>query len=129
MKTHSIEWSHSNTNQNLAILDSASKLNRILHLAAKGFIALVPALAIMVGAAWAVTVPSLELFLQATIWTSSFVFFGLALDSQKATIGLALASGLALLSLAWLSSSVASEFIIVAAALIAAWVAAAILQR
>lgn len=129
MKTHSIEWSHSSTNPNLAILDSASKLNRALHLAGNGFVALVPALAIIVGAAWAITVPSLELFLQATIWTSSFVFFGLALDSQKATIGLALASGVALLSLAWLSSSVASEFIIVAAALVAAWVAAAILRR
>ena len=128
MKTHSIEWLHSNTNQNLAILDSASKLNRVLNLAGRGFVALVPALAIIVGAAWAVTVPSLELFLQATIWSSSFVFFGLALDSQKATIGLALASGLALLSLAWLSSSIASEFVIVAAALIASWVAAAILR-
>ena len=129
MKTHTIEWSHNETNPNLAILDSASKLNGILQMAAKGFVALVPALAIIVGAAWAVTVPSLELFLQASIWTSAFVFFGLALDSQKATIGLALASGFALLSLAWLSSSVASEFIIVAATLIATWVATAILQR
>ena len=129
MKTHSITWSHSASSRNLSILDSASKLNNILHLATRVFVALVPALAIIVGAAWAVTVPSLELFLQATIWSSSFVFFGLALDSQKATIGLALASGVALLSFAWLSSSVASEFIIVAAALIAAWVAAAILQR
>lgn len=129
MKTHSIEWTHSKPNRNIAILDSASQLNRILQLAGKGFVALVPALAVIVGAAWAVTSPSLELFLQATIWTSSFVFFGLAIDSQKATIGLALASGIALMLLAWLSSSVASEFIIVAAALIATWFAAAILRR
>ena len=129
MKTHSIEWSHSNTSQNLAIMDSASKLNRVLHLAGKGFVALVPALAIIVGAAWAVTVPSLELFLQATIWTSGFVFLGLALESDGATAGLALATGLMLPILALLSESVAGEFTIVAAALIAAWIAAAILRR
>ena len=129
MKTHSIEWTHSTTNPNVAILDSASKLNRILHLAAKGFVALVPALAIVVGAAWVITDPSLELFLQATIWTSGFVFLGLALESEGATAGLALATGLMLPILALLSESVAGEFTIVAAALIAAWIAAAILRR
>jgi len=129
MKTHSIEWTHNTTNPNVAILDSASKLNRILHLAAKGFVALVPALAIVVGAAWVITDPSLELFLQATIWTSGFVFLGLALESEGATAGLALATGLMLPILALLSESVAGEFTIVAAALIAAWIAAAILRR
>ena len=129
MKTHSIDWTHSTTNQNVAILETASKLNRILHLAAKGFVALVPALAIVVGAAWVITDPSLELFLQATIWTSGFVFLGLALESEGATAGLALATGLMLPILALLSESVAGEFTIVAAALIAAWIAAAILRR
>ena len=129
MKTHSIDWTHSTTNQNVAILETASKLNRILHLAAKGFVALVPALAIVVGAAWVITDPSLELFLQATIWTSGFVFLGLALESDGATAGLALATGLMLPILALLSESVAGEFTIVAAALVAAWIAAAILRR
>jgi hypothetical protein len=110
-------------------MDSASKLNHILQLAAKGFVALVPALAIIVGTAWAISVPGLELYLQATVWTSGFVFFGLALDSQKAAVGLALASGFAMLGLAWLSERAGSEFTIVAAALVAAWVAAAILRR
>ena len=120
MKTHSIEWTHSTTDQNVAILETASKLNRILHLAAKGFVALVPALAIVVGAAWIITEPSLELFLQATIWTSGLVFLGLALESNGATVGLALGTGLVLPILALLSESVAGEFTIVAAALIAA---------
>ena len=129
MKTHSITWSHGNTNRNLSILESASKLNRIQHLAAKIFVALVPALAIVVGAAWAITDPSLELYLQATIWTSGFVFLGLALESKGATIGLALATGIILPILALLGDRLAGEFIIVAAALVAAWVAAAILRR
>jgi hypothetical protein len=116
-------------NQNQAILESASKLNRILQLAGKGFVALVPALAIVVGAAWVITDPSLELFLQATIWTSGFVFLGLALESDGAVAGLSLATGLVLPVLAWLSDRVAGEYAIVAAALVAAWIAAAILRR
>jgi len=129
MKTHSITWSHGITSQNPAILASASKLNRILHLAAKGFVALVPALAIVVGAAWAITDPGLELFLQATLWTSGFIFLALALESDGAVVWLSLATAIVLPALTLLGDRVASEFTIIAAALVAAWVAAAILRR
>ena len=129
MKTHSITWSNSASSRNFSIRNSASKLNRILHLAAKVFVALVPALAIVVGAAWALTDPSLELFLHVTIWTSGLVFLGLALESNGAGVWLSLATGIILPILAQLSAHETNEFAIVAAAIIAAWVAAAILRR
>jgi hypothetical protein len=54
---------------------------------------------------------------------------GLAIDSEKPVTGLSLATGIALPILAVLSSRVAVEIAIVAAALVAAWVAAAIWRR
>ena len=129
MKTHAITWSHSNTDQNLSILPSASKLNRIQKMAVKVFVALIPALAIVMGTTWALTDPSLELFLHAAIWTSGLVFLGLALESNGAGVWLSLATGIILPILAQLSARETNEFAIVGAAIIAAWVAAAILRR
>ena len=81
------------------------------------------------GAAWLVTVPDLVIYLQATLWTSGFVFMGLAIDSEKPVFGLHLATGIALPVLAVLSSRVSVEFAIIATALVALWVAAAIWRR
>jgi len=92
--------------------------------------ALVPALAIVVGATWLVTQPHLVLYLQALTWAAGFVFLGFAFDSETAENAiLSVATGVALPVLALLSSSVALELVIVAAALVAAWVAAGILRR
>ena len=129
MKTQTIEWFQNDFPSRTAIAGSVRTLNRVLCLATKGFTALVPALAIIVGAAWAITLPSLEQFLQASLWASGFVFLALAIDSEKPTIGSLLATGLALPLLALLSSHVAGEFAIVAAVIVAAWVAASILRR
>jgi hypothetical protein len=129
MKTHTIEWLHSNTTNRTLTVPSAKNLNRALGLAAKAFTALVPALAIVVGAAWAITIPSLEQILEASLWASGFIFLALAVDSEKPSVGLPLITGLALPILALLSSRVAAEFAIVAAVVVAAWVAASILRR
>jgi len=129
MKALTIDWLHSDFPSRTTIAGPAMALNRALCLAAKAFTALVPALAIVVGAAWAITVPSLEQLLQASLWASGFIFLALAIDSQKATIALLLATGIALPILALLSSHVAGEFAIVAAVLVATWVAASILKR
>jgi len=129
MRTNTIEWLHNDFPRRTAMAGSARTLNRALCLAAKAFTALVPALAIVVGAAWAITVPSLDQFLQASLWASGFVFLALAIDSEKPTVALPLATGIALPVLALLSSRVAGEFAIVAAVVIAAWVAASILRR
>ena len=129
MKTHAIEWSQNDFPARTIIAGSARTLNRTLGLAAKGFTALVPALAIVVGAAWAITLPGLEQFLQASLWASGFIFLALAVDSEKPTVGLQLATGIALPVLALLSSRVAVEFAILAAVIVAAWLAASILRR
>lgn len=129
MKTQTIESFQNDFTVNTAVADWVRTLNRVLCLAAKGFTALVPALAIVVGAVWAITVPSLEQYLQASLWASGFVFLALAIDSAKPTVAKTLATGIALPVLALLSTSVASEFAIVAAVIVAAWVAASILRR
>jgi hypothetical protein len=129
MKTHTIEWLQNDFPSGTAMAGSAKTLNRALGLAAKVFTALVPAFAIVVGAAWAITLPGLEQFLQATLWASGFVFLALAIDSEKPAVGLLLATGIAIPVLALLSSRVAGEFAIVAAVLVAAWVAASNLRR
>ena len=129
MKTQTIEWFQNDFPIRTSTADSVRTLNRILCLATKGFTALVPALALVVGAAWAITLPSLEQFLQASLWASGFVFLALAIDSEKPTVGWLLATGIALPVLALLSSHVAGEFAIVAAAITAVWVAASILRR
>ncbi len=129
MKTQTIEWFQNDFPIRTSTTDSVRTLNRVLCLATKGFTALVPALAIVVGAAWAITLPSLEQFLQASLWASGFVFLALAIDSEKPTVGWLLATGIALPALALLSSHVAGEFAIVAAVIAAVWVAASILRR
>ncbi len=128
MRTQTIEWFQNDLPSRAAIAGSVRTLNRILCLAAKGFTALVPALAIVVGTAWAITLPGLEQFLQASLWASGFVFLALAIDSEKPTIGWLLATGIALPVLALLSSFVAGEFAIVAAVIVAAWMAASTLR-
>ena len=129
MRTHSIEWSNISREKNTAASTTASHLNHVLCLATKAFMALVPALAIVIGSAWLITTPDLMVYLQATLWTSGFVFLGLAIDSEKPVILASLATGIALPALAYLSSTVAAELAIVAAALVAGWVAVAILRR
>lgn len=129
MKTQTIEWFHNDFPCRTATTTFAGALNRAQCLVTKGLTALVPALAIVVGAAWAITVPGVEQFLQASLWASGFVFLALAIDSQKPTIGLPIATGIALPVLALLSLHVAGEFAIVAAVVVATWVATSILRR
>ena len=129
MRTNTIEWLHHDSASSTSLAGSAMILNRALCLASKGFTALVPALAIIIGSAWAIGTPDLEPFLQASLWAAGFIFLALAVDSEKSTIGPLLATGMALPILALLSSRVAGELAIVAAAVVATWVAVSILRR
>ena len=129
MKTHTLEWFHNTTSDRTLTVPTAMSLNRILGLAAKAFTAFVPALAIVVGAAWAITMPGLEQILEASLWASGFIFLAMAVDSERPAVGPLLFTGIALPVLALLSSRIAAEFTIVAAVLLAAWVAASILRR
>lgn len=130
MRTHSIEWSDITTRESRAIPDSVRKLPLLLKHAARAFLALVPALGIVVAASWLITRPDLMVYLQALTWAGGFVFLGLAVESESVEGAiLSLTTGLALPALALLSSRAGGEFIIVAAAFVAAWIAAAILRR
>lgn len=130
MKTYSIQWPPISPPRSQVILAPVRRLPAVLRLATTAFLALVPALAIIVGAAWLVTLPAQVVYLQAAIWAAGFVFFGLALESESAEVSvLNLATGIALPGLAWLSSHIAIEFAIVAATLVAAWVAAGIMRK
>lgn len=130
MNTHSIEWSTMNTRDDRMVLDPTGRLGGLLRLATRALLALVPALAIVVGAAWLVNTPDLVVYLQVLTWVAGFIFFGVAIESETAEVSiLGLATGIALPVLALLSSAVAIELAIVSATLAAAWVAAAILRR
>lgn len=130
MNTHSIEWSPISPPDNVLVLDPARQLGTMLSLATRALLAIVPALAIVVGAAWLINLPDLVIYLQALTWTSGFIFLGLAVDAESAEESiLGMAMGIALPVLAVLSATVAVELAIVAATLVAAWLAAAILRR
>jgi hypothetical protein len=134
MKTHTIEsaieWSPTQSRQSRTVANSTVQLNGVLRLASRVLLALVPALAIVVGSAWLVNLPDAAIYLQATLGAGGFVFLALAVDSETPQVALLqLATGIVLPVLAWLSSREATEIAIVAAALVAVWVAAAILRR
>jgi len=130
MKSHLLEWSAFTTQKENSWLDPVSSLNRLFGIAGKAFIAVTPALAILVGAAWAISVPGIEMIVQASVWAFGFIFLALAVEAgPKENFGWTLATGLLLPLLAVLSSRVASEFLVLAAAVIATWLATIIFRR
>lgn len=138
MKTQAIEWSYVEQRDNRIALNPPRELPRslqrsvpgALNLAARALLAVVVAAGVVVAAAWLVTLPEFAPYLQAAIWVGGFVFVALALESDSPLAALLqLAIGVAMPVLAWLSSRMAVELAIVAAALVAAWAAAAILKR
>jgi len=126
MKTQAIEWTGSEFEKRRERLDPAGRLNSATRVVSRVILSLAPAAALVTAAAWLVTVPGLVVYLHAALWASGFVFFGLALESQKAAIWLSLSTGFALPLLAWLSARTSVEFSLIAVALVAAWTAAAI---
>ena len=134
MKSHAIEWSSIRDRDNRIVLhpprDVPRKLGGVLKVAKRTLLALVAAAAVVVGAAWLVTLPEWAPYLQAAFWAGGFMFLALAIESDEPLAALLqLAIGIALPLLAWLSSRVAVELAIVAAALVAAWVAVGIFRR
>jgi len=128
MKTHTIQWTNINSRTVTNTEKSSTGLGHALWTGSKLLVASVAALAIIVGTAWANTNPGLEMYLQAITWASGFIFLALAIETDHPGFPWLLATGVALPSLALLSSRVAGEFLLVAAVLLAAWVAAAIVQ-
>ena len=94
----------------------------------RGSIATVVVMAILTAAVWASESLVDSGVIQAIIWASGFVFLALAIDASAARFKALLASSLSMGVLALLSSPQATEFIMLAAAIIATWAAWAILQ-
>ena len=67
--------------------------------------------------------------LAAATWGAGFIFFALAVDNRARSAFLQLASGTALLVLAWLQNTVSPELAIVSGALVAAWLAFATFRQ
>jgi hypothetical protein len=124
MKTQSMHWTDSRPRMGLSITPMLDRLNRAITEASKMLACALGALAVIVGTGWAISLPALIPFVQASVWAGGFVFLGLSLDSGESSFGLYLLSGFALLAIALLSSSVAPEFLVLASALGAAWLAA-----
>lgn len=109
------------------LLAQARGLEIVANLATRLAIALLPALAIVIGATLAVSSPTAELYLQVLLWTGGFLFYGRAFDAGRAHVAaLLVATGIAVQALAWLSDRFAPELAVVAATLVAAWVAGTI---
>lgn len=84
-------------------------------------------LTILVGTIWGSQDPVGSYVIEAVFWAGGFVFLGLAVDSSMTMFKWLLTTGLALPTLALLSSEQAIEFSIIAAVLVAVWVGYAII--
>jgi hypothetical protein len=123
MDTRSVNWTHGRPCVEPGI-PATLKLNRALSEAAGMLAFALCALAVIAATGWAISLPALIPFVQASVWAGGFVFLGLALDSGESSFGLYLLSGFGLLGLALLSSFVAPEFLVLGSALSAAWLTA-----
>jgi len=124
-----LPWTVRTKQPALRSLGSCVRLSQALKFGFRLSLAAVTGLALIIGAAWAVSAFENPYFLQAATWAASFVFLALAMESRKPNVGALLVTGLALGTISILSAQVASEFAVVAALLIAAWIAAALLGR
>lgn len=126
MKAHTLEWTRIDGRRKARQFNSARRLNRVMSLSANLFLALVPALAVVAGAVWLITAPGAAAYLQAFLWGAGFVFLGVAVDAPRPWGVMSLLTGLALPTVAMLSSHVAIEMAILAVAVLSAWTALAI---
>ena len=104
-------------------LDTRPALRALLMVLA----AALPAVAVSIITIWAIGNGGLE-YVSAVYWSAGFIFLALMVENSGERAFALAGSGLALMSLAWLSSRVAPEFGVVAGFLLAAWVAAPVLR-
>ena len=134
MNTNTITWATPKNatadTRTVASWQAREPLSGAIRFGARLLLAATPALAILVASAWAVATGSDSGILQAAIWASGFIFFALAIEAVESDYAaLLFASGAALPVLALLSAFVAAEYALIAATVIAAWIATAILRR
>ena len=129
MKAISVDWFRFNRGTGSSPQSPAGRLETVMRFAGRALFALVTALTVITGSVWLASTPDTAIYLQASLWASSFVFLGLSIDLQRPSNHLSLATGFVLPILTDLSARVAVEFAIVAATVIAAWLAGGIWRR
>ena len=127
MNTSLIHWQQYNRPLNAGARRPALKIYQFMDKTTSYLASALTAVGVVIAAAWLITNPAMVLYLQATVWTAGLVFMGLAIDAEKlSTTRLAIATGIALPALAYLSKQFGPELLVVAAFLVGAWLAAAL---
>ena len=104
-------------------LDTNPALRAVLMVLA----AALPAAAVSIITIWAISNGGVE-YVSAVYWSAGFIFLALMIEDSGKRGFLLAGSGLTLMTLAWLSSTVAPEFGALAGFLLAAWVAVPVLR-
>ena len=90
--------------------------------------ALTTATAIVLLSVWMAGV-EISNMVDASTWGLGLIFLGLAVDNRKPTAIFQVATGMALLVLAWLQHTVSPDFTIVSGVLVATWVAVRVFRQ
>ena len=118
------DWSGSPRTIASGLVAQMRGLEIVAGLATRLALTLLPAVAIVVLATFALADPNKLMLLQVMLWSTGFVFYGLSVDSEHPRLGaLLLISGVLVQALSWMSRSQAAELAVVAAAVVAAWIA------
>jgi len=130
MNTQSTYWEQSFQSSFNALNSPAKAMLQYLYRGSKALTALAAGLALLTASATTIAEPALVVYLQATTWAASFVFFAIAVDAQKPSTSLmALASGIIVMLTAVFSQRLGPEIIILPAVLTSAWLTTAIMRR
>ena len=132
MRSQTIEYTHSDRLQSAmtASREFGRQSRRMLRAVFRASVAMLPALAVLVLAVWAISRPDMLIYFRAVTWTAGFLSVGLAIDARTARGALMyLSFGAAMPTIAWLSARLGPEWLMLAAAAVAAWVAACIYRR
>lgn len=108
--------------------DSAANSQALQRRSARSILATLPALAILVASAWAIGSESAVGFLQAALLATGLVFLVLAVGNTEGGFGALFFTGASVMLLVLLSTAIAAELAMVSAAIVAAWVSAAIIR-
>ena len=90
--------------------------------------AVAAAAAVMLSATWVAGLENRDV-VSAGIWGVGIIFLGIAVDNHSPRAFLQLATGVALLVLAWLQTTTSPDFVIVSGGLVASWVAISLFKR
>lgn len=113
-------------------ITTGSSLTRVITIPVRAILAGLGAAVIAVASVmlsvWAAGLETTGILAAAT-WGAGFIFFALAVDNRARSAFLQLASGTALLFLAWLQTTVSPEYAIVSGVLVAAWLGVATFRQ